>query len=90
MSLFDPPHPPAAPSRGMSSPRTASEAERGNDALPFEAAMAQLEALATRLDDPTLPLDEAVRTYEEGVALARGCLDRLRHAEARVQTLTLE
>ena len=52
--------------------------------------MARLDALVTRLEDPTLGLDEAVALYEEGTALARTGLDRLRSAEARVHTLTLE
>lgn len=61
-----------------------------DDALPFEALMARLDALATRLEDPALRLDEALALYEEGTALARQGLDRLRDAEARVQTLSLE
>ncbi|MCA0269077.1 MAG: exodeoxyribonuclease VII small subunit [Bacteroidetes bacterium] len=59
-------------------------------ALPFEALMARLDALTTRLEDPALGLDEALALYEEGSALARQSLERLRDAEARVQTLSLE
>ena len=36
---------------------------------PIEAALERLEAIADKLEDPGLDLDEAVRLYEEGLRL---------------------
>lgn len=60
------------------------------DDLTFEQALQRLEALVETLEDETAGLDEALRAYEEGVLLARFCLERLDTAELRVQELALE
>ena len=38
----------------------------GSKELPFEEAMKQLEAVATKLEKGDLSLDESVTTFEEG------------------------
>jgi exodeoxyribonuclease VII small subunit len=53
----------------------------------FEAALAQLEALVTRLESGDLPLDEALRTFEQGVRLTRECQSALAAAQQKVQLL---
>jgi exodeoxyribonuclease VII small subunit len=58
------------------------EAER-----PIEAALERLEAIADRLEDPQLDLDEAVRLYEEGLKLYAECTGRLDAAEQRITAL---
>jgi len=58
--------------------------------LTFEQALQRLEALVETLEDETAGLDEALQAYEEGVLLARFCLERLDTAELRVQELALE
>jgi len=50
----------------------------------------RLEALVETLEDEAAGLDEALQAYEEGVLLARYCLERLDTAELRVQELALE
>ena len=54
----------------------------------FEEALSQLEAVVTRLEGGDLPLEEALRAFEEGVRLARACAVRLEDAERRVHLLT--
>jgi exodeoxyribonuclease VII small subunit len=54
---------------------------------PFEAALAQLESLVTRLESGELPLDEALRTFEQGVRLTRECQSALAAAQQKVQLL---
>jgi exodeoxyribonuclease VII small subunit len=54
----------------------------------FEEALGQLESLVARLEGGDLPLEEALRTFEEGVRLARLCAARLEDAEQRVRLLT--
>ena len=53
----------------------------------FEAALAQLESLVTRLEAGDLPLDEALRTFEQGVRLTRECQGALAAAQQKVQLL---
>ena len=53
----------------------------------LEAALAQLEALVAQLESGDLPLDEALRTFEQGVRLTRECQAALAAAEHKVQLL---
>jgi exodeoxyribonuclease VII small subunit len=54
----------------------------------FEEALNQLEALVVKLEAGDLPLEEALRAFEEGVRLTRLCAGRLEEAERRVHLLT--
>ncbi|NNL87418.1 MAG: exodeoxyribonuclease VII small subunit [Myxococcales bacterium] len=56
-------------------------------AIPLEAALEQLEQLVVTLEDGELPLEEALRVFEQGVALTRNCAARLREVEQRVEVL---
>ncbi|CAM5195141.1 Exodeoxyribonuclease 7 small subunit OS=Castellaniella defragrans OX=75697 GN=xseB PE=3 SV=1 [Castellaniella defragrans] len=60
-----------------------------DEALPqdFETALAELEALASRMNEGNLGLDESIALYRRGVALARVCQQRLEAAEQQVQIL---
>ena len=53
----------------------------------FEQALAELEALVTRLERGDLPLDEALQTFERGVELTRHCQGSLKAAQQRVEIL---
>ena len=46
----------------------------------FEEALSQLEGLVARLEAGDLPLEEALRAFEEGVRLTRLCAERLEDA----------
>ena len=54
---------------------------------PIEAALERLEAIADKLEDPQLDLDEAVRLYEEGLQLYAVCTKRLDAADQRITKL---
>lgn len=54
----------------------------------FDEGMAELEAIVGRLETGELPLEEALATFEAGVALVRTLSQRLTEAEARVEVLT--
>lgn len=56
----------------------------------FEEALRRLEALVAQLEADDADLESALKAYEEGVALARRCQERLEAAELRVQELALE
>jgi exodeoxyribonuclease VII small subunit len=54
----------------------------------FEEALGQLEAVVARLEEGNLPLEDALRAFEDGVRLTRICAGRLEDAEQRVRLLT--
>jgi exodeoxyribonuclease VII small subunit len=53
----------------------------------FEQALAELENLVQRLERGDVPLDEALRTFERGVALTRHCQACLQAAQQKVEIL---
>lgn len=56
-------------------------------ALSFEAALAQLEAMVEQLEGEDLPLQDAMNTFERSQELIRLCSQQLSEAELKVQTL---
>lgn len=57
------------------------------DEQSIEEALKGLEAIADKLEDPSLDLDEAVRLYEEGLRLYERCAKRLDSADLRITQL---
>jgi exodeoxyribonuclease VII small subunit len=57
------------------------------DTEGFEDTLTALEERVRTLEAGDVPLDEALRLYEEGVALARRCHGFLDRAEERVASL---
>ncbi len=55
--------------------------------LSFEDALAALEAKVEELSRGDVPLDKALATFEEGLALYRKCHGMLAKAEQRVTKL---
>ena len=53
----------------------------------FEQALAELERLVERLESGDLPLEEALQTFERGVALTRHCQSALKAAQQKVEIL---
>ena len=56
-------------------------------ALDFETTLTRLEAIVTRLENGDLPLEEALKEFENGVQLAKLGQERLQQAEQRIQIL---
>jgi len=57
------------------------------DALSFEEALGELEAIVQRLEKGELGLEEAITTYERGVGLKRRCEEKLKDAQLRVEKI---
>ena len=55
--------------------------------MSFEQTLARLEQIATSLDRDDLPLEEALRLFEEGIAKLREANAALGEAEGKVQRL---
>ena len=55
--------------------------------MSFEDDLARLDAIARALEGDRLPLDEALRLFEEGVARLRSAAAALDAAESKVKQL---
>ena len=53
----------------------------------FETTLTRLEAIVTRLENGDLPLEEALKEFENGVQLAKLGQERLQQAEQHIQIL---
>lgn len=53
----------------------------------FERSLGELEALVQKLEQGDVPLEEALKTFERGVALTRQCQTALRTAQQKVEVL---
>jgi exodeoxyribonuclease VII small subunit len=62
-------------------------ADEAKEALSFEQIVEQLSAVVTQLEDGSLPLEQALSTFERGVALSRLGSKRLDEAERRIEVL---
>ena len=56
-------------------------------AEPFEKLYSRLEETVAKLEAGGLPLEGAIALYEEGMALARQCQERLDVAEQKITKL---
>ena len=54
----------------------------------FEAAVSRLEEIVTSLERGDVPLEDALKLFEEGTALCRECTALLDQAEQQVKILT--
>ena len=57
------------------------------DHLSFEEAMNELDTVVRRLESGNIKLDEAVSTYERGMALQKHCAQKLKTAKAKIDLL---
>jgi len=53
----------------------------------LEKSLADLEALVAELESGDLPLDKAMKKFEDGIKLTRGCQAALKDAEQKVEIL---
>jgi exodeoxyribonuclease VII small subunit len=49
--------------------------------------LSELEALVTKLEQGDVPLEDALKSFERGVALTRQCQTALRTAQQKVEVL---
>jgi exodeoxyribonuclease VII small subunit len=53
----------------------------------FEDSMSQLEKIVEDIEDGDLPLETALKKFEEGVLLSKFCFDKLDETEKKVSLL---
>jgi exodeoxyribonuclease VII small subunit len=68
-------------------PASEKSMSRNNKPPDFEQALSELETLVQRLERGDLPLDEALKHFERGVALTRHCQLSLKAAQQKVEIL---
>jgi exodeoxyribonuclease VII small subunit len=62
----------------------------GGAALTFEEAMGRLEGIVERVERGEIGLEDALKEYEEGMALIKRCKEVLGKAQQRVEELGRE
>ncbi|NNE47385.1 MAG: exodeoxyribonuclease VII small subunit [Rhodothermales bacterium] len=60
------------------------------ESFDYEGSIHRIEEIAALLEDHDTKLEDALKLYEEGVSIARSCMQRLRDAELRIAELRLE
>lgn len=53
----------------------------------FESMMEELETIVRKLDNETVPLEEALELYQKGMKLSASCDETLKNAEKKVNDL---
>lgn len=64
-----------------------SPKSESQDSLNFEVALKDLEGMIEKMASGQLTLEESLKHFEEGIALARQCQTALKEAEQKVQIL---
>ena len=57
-------------------------------AVDFEQQLASLEGLVESLESGELSLEESLKSFEQGIKVARDCQAALKAAEQKVEVLT--
>ena len=73
------------PGRGWVKPKGRAMAEK-----KFEEAVERLEEIVEQLETGELPLDQALKIFEEGMRLIKFCSGKLEEAEKKVSLLVRE
>ena len=58
--------------------------------MTFEQAMSELERVVGQLERGDVPLDQSIALYERGALLKKRCEAKLKEAEEKVATITLD
>ena len=53
----------------------------------FESALKKLEEMVDKLEDGSITLDEALKTFESGIYWSRECKKFLKNAEKRIERI---
>lgn len=60
------------------------------DQPTFEEDLERLKSIVDILEDEPESLQQALELYEEGVSIARRCMEQLEEADLRIQELSLD
>jgi exodeoxyribonuclease VII small subunit len=57
--------------------------------LSFEKALAELEAIVSKLESGNAPLEESISLYERGAALKAHCEAKLKSAQEKIEKIVV-
>lgn len=55
--------------------------------LKFEAALEKLQGIVRELEGGEISLEDSIKKFEEGMALAKSCQEKLNQAEQKIEVL---
>ena len=58
--------------------------------MSFETALAELEAIVSKLERGDAPLEESITIYQRGAALKAHCEGKLKDAQLKVEKIVLD
>jgi len=64
-----------------------TKTSKASTIIDYEQAFTQLETLVDSLENNDLALEEALKTFEQGIQLTQRCQKALNKAEQKVQVL---
>jgi exodeoxyribonuclease VII small subunit len=64
-----------------------SDKKPTNHSLAFEESLQKLEALVKNLESGSMPLEDSLTAFQEGVGLVKSCQTLLSQAEQKVEML---
>ena len=63
--------------------------DKTENALSFEDALRELEAIVEKLEGGTVDLDKAIDAYARGMSLKKHCQERLEEARLKIEQIKL-
>jgi len=54
----------------------------------LESSIKRLEKIVESLEDGSVPLEDAIKMYEEGIELSISCIEKLTQADLKLKKLT--
>ena len=64
------------------------ETESPGLSVPFEQAIERVEVIVAQMENERLPLEELIRSYQEGTALLEICRRRIDEAQNQVEVIS--
>ena len=55
--------------------------------LTYEQALKKLEDIINKLNEGSIPLDESISLYEEGIKLSEFCMKKLDNAKQKIMSV---
>jgi len=68
-------------------PKAPSSSSASSLPTSYEAALAELEQLVSRLESGDMPLEQLLSGYQRGAELLKYCRDKLEAVEAQIKVL---
>lgn len=64
--------------------------EKEKKELSFEENLTKLETIVKDLENGSVPLDDAIKSFQEAMELVKKCDEKLKHAEESVNLILKE